>query len=102
MLCLSDLQSSQQVAGLSQSGPGSVQLLQQLVLRLLQRGDLPLGCFNIILPLLYFLLQPRHLQGGQTDRQSEAERTDSVHTLLSVTLQAVAQCGTNLETTSAF
>lgn len=70
-LCVhADLQCSQQVAGLSQSGPGGVQLLQQFVLRLLQRGDLSLSCPDVPLPLLHLLLQPSHLQGGEADSQS--------------------------------
>lgn len=64
---LADLQCSQQVAGLSQSGPGSIQLLQQFVLRLLHCGDLSLSCPDVLLPPLHLLLQPSHL-GGRRDR----------------------------------
>lgn len=63
-----DLQSSQQVAGLSQPGPGSIQLLQQFVLSLLQGRDLPLSCCEVLLPLLHLLLQTRHLHRGDTGR----------------------------------
>ena len=68
-----DLQCSQQVTGLSQSGPGSIQLLKQFVLRLLQRGDLPLRRPNVLLPLLHLLLQPSHLRAGETELHREAE-----------------------------
>lgn len=64
-----DLQGSQQVAGLSQPGSGSVQLLQQFVLRLLQRGDLSLGRSDVLLPLLHLLLQPSHLRWRRAERQ---------------------------------
>lgn len=60
-----DLQCSQQVAGLPQSGPGGVQLLQQLVLRLFQCADLSLSFPNVLLSLLYALLQPEHLGGAE-------------------------------------
>lgn len=60
------LQGRQQVAGFSQACPGSVQLLQQLVLRLLQCADLSLGSPDVLLPPLNVLLQPSHLWVGQT------------------------------------
>lgn len=60
------LQGRQQVAGFSQACPGSVQLLQQLVLRLLQRADLSLGGPDVLLPPLNVLLQPSHLWVGRT------------------------------------
>lgn len=70
-----DLQCSQQVARLSQPSSGSVQLLQQFVLRLLQCGDLSLSASNVLLALLHLLLQPRHLRGGETgDRDSTLVR----------------------------
>lgn len=62
------LQRSQQVAGLSESGPRGVQLLQQFVLRLLQGGDLALRCPEVLLPFPHLLLQPVHLQEGWTER----------------------------------
>lgn len=60
------LQRRQQVAGFSQASPGSVQLLQQLVLRLLERADLSLGGPDVLLPPLNILLQPSHLWAGRT------------------------------------
>lgn len=68
-----DLQGRQQVAGLSQSGSGGVQLLQQFVLRLLQRGDLTLGRPHVLLALLHLLLQPGHLRRGQADGDTRTE-----------------------------
>lgn len=67
MLSHAHLQRCQQVAGFPQSGPGGVQLLQQFVLRLLQRADVSLGVPDVLLPPLNALLQLSHLWTGQTD-----------------------------------
>lgn len=74
----SDLQCSQEVAGLPQSGPGGIQLLQQSVLRVLHRGDLSLGGLDVVLPLLHPLLQPSHLQHV---RQGYPRRRKQIHNL---------------------
>lgn len=66
VLARAHLQCRQQVAGFSQPSPGGVQLLQQLVLRLLKRADLPLGGPDVLLSPLNVLLQPSHLWAGQT------------------------------------
>ena len=85
-----NLQSSQQVAGLSQSGPCCVQLLQKLVLCLFQCRDLSLSCSDVLLPLLHLLLQPNHLQGGEIDKQlSETEKINHIHNLFSVPYKAL-------------
>lgn len=83
-----NLQCSQEVACLSQSGPGSVQLLQQFILCLLQCGDLSLSCPDVLLPLLHLLLQPSHLR--QINRNGYPERLGRIHNLHSVTLMAAA------------
>lgn len=74
----SDLQCSQEVAGLPQSGPGGVQLLQQFVLRVLHRGDLSLGRHDVVLPLLHPLLQPSHLRHVG---QGYPQRLKQIHNL---------------------
>lgn len=87
-----DLQSSQQVTGLPQSGPGGIQLLQQLVLRLLQSGDLSLSHPDVLLPSLHLLLQPSDLWvgvgWGQPDQRTGLDR-EADHELHAATHEAV-------------
>lgn len=56
------LQVGQQVAGLSHSGPGGVQLDLQLLLSLPQAADLRLRRAQVLLALPHQLLQVGHLQ----------------------------------------
>lgn len=67
------LQVGQQVAGLSHSGPGGVQLDLQLLLSLPQAADLRLRRAQVLLALPHQLLQVGHLRYHSSGEQGRGQ-----------------------------